>query len=50
MMELPPLTNTGECQAHAVNDPVVQNRVQVAGYCVNAAGNRRAVRWDVLLN
>lgn len=50
MVELPALHATGECQAHAINLPRVQDRLQVAGFCVNASGYRRAVRWDVTLD
>jgi probable HAF family extracellular repeat protein len=50
MVELPPLHTAGECQAHAINDSRRQDLQQVAGFCVNAAGNRRAVRWDVMVD
>lgn len=50
MVELPALHATGECQAHAINLPRTQRLLQVAGFCVNASGRRRAVRWDVTLD
>lgn len=50
MVELPALHATGECQANAINLPRTQRLLQVAGFCVNASGRRRAVRWDVTLD
>jgi probable HAF family extracellular repeat protein len=47
MVALPHLHVAGECRAHAINRQTIGGEMQIAGYCVNAAGLRKAVRWDV---
>jgi probable HAF family extracellular repeat protein len=47
MVALPRLHERGECRAHAINRQTSGGGIQIAGYCVNGTGLRKAVRWDV---